>query len=48
MTLNEGRSYLLFAWWPTTIPGLFILLTVFGINLVGDGLRDAADPRIRR
>ena len=48
MTLNEGRSYLLFAWWPTTIPGIFILLTVFGINLVGDGVRDAADPRLRR
>lgn len=47
MTLNEGRNYLLFAWWPTTIPGLFILLTVFGINLVGDGLRDATDPRTR-
>ncbi len=48
MTLNEGRSYLLFAWWPTTIPGIFILLTVFGINLVGDGVRDATDPRLRR
>lgn len=45
MTLNEGRNYLLFAWWPTTIPGLFILITVFGINLVGDGVRDAVDPR---
>ncbi len=48
MTLNQGRSYLLFAWWPTTIPGIFILLTVFGINLVGDGIRDATDPRTRR
>lgn len=48
MTLNEGRNYLLFAWWPTTIPGLFILLTVFGINLIGDGVRDATDPRMRR
>ena len=47
MTLNEGRGYLLFAWWPTTIPGIFILLTVFGINLVGDGIRDATDPRSR-
>lgn len=48
MTLNQGRSYLLFAWWPTTIPGIFILLTVFGVNLVGDGIRDATDPRTRR
>lgn len=47
MTLNEGRAYLLFAWWPTTIPGILILLTVFGVNLVGDGVRDATDPRIR-
>lgn len=47
MTLNEGRSYLLFAWWPTTIPGLCILLTVFGVNLVGDGVRDVTDPRTR-
>ena len=48
MTLNEGRNYLLFAWWPTTIPGLFILITVFGINLIGDGVRDATDPKSRR
>ena len=48
MTLNEGRNYLLFAWWPTTIPGLFILITVFGINLLGDGIRDAIDPRLKR
>jgi peptide/nickel transport system permease protein len=44
--LSEGREYLFFAWWPATLPGLMILLTVLGINLFGDGLRDIMDPSI--
>ncbi|OFV81421.1 MAG: hypothetical protein A2W26_07025 [Acidobacteria bacterium RBG_16_64_8] len=41
----EGRRYLLAAPWISTIPGLAISLTVLGFNLLGDGLRDALDPR---
>ena len=41
----DGRSYLLDAWWITTFPGLAIVLIVLAFNLVGDGLRDALDPR---
>lgn len=44
--LSEGREYLLVAWWPATMPGLMIMVTVLGINLIGDGLRDRLDPRI--
>lgn len=43
--LNEGRMFMRTAWWLTTIPGLAILLAVLSINLIGDGLRDALDPR---
>ena len=45
--LSEGRDYLREAWWITTFPGLAIMLTVLAINLLGDGLRDALDPRLR-
>ncbi len=45
--LSEGRSYLRTAWWITAFPGLAIMLTVLAINLLGDGLRDALDPRLR-
>jgi peptide/nickel transport system permease protein len=45
--LNDGRQYLAKAWWIATFPGLAIMLAVLGINLVGDGLRDALDPRLR-
>jgi len=45
--LAEGRSFMLNAWWVTTFPGLAIMLTVLSINLLGDGLRDALDPRLR-
>jgi peptide/nickel transport system permease protein len=41
----EGRNYLLDAWWVATFPGLAIVLVVLSFNLVGDGLRDALDPR---
>ncbi|MBC7099054.1 ABC transporter permease [Candidatus Bipolaricaulota bacterium] len=45
--LSEGRKYLRTAWWFATFPGLAIMLTVLGFNLLGDGLRDALDPRLR-
>jgi peptide/nickel transport system permease protein len=45
--LNEGRGYLRDAPWITTAPGLAIALTVLAVNLVGDYLRDALDPRLR-
>lgn len=46
-SLADGRTYLLVAWWPATLPGLAIMLTVLGINLMGDGIRDRLDPRLR-
>jgi ABC-type dipeptide/oligopeptide/nickel transport system permease subunit len=45
--LNDGRLYLATAWWITAFPGLAIFLTVLGINLIGDHLRDRLDPRLR-
>ena len=44
--LAEGREFLQHAWWVAFFPGLAIMLTVFAINLLGDGLRDALDPRM--
>ena len=46
--LSEGRAYLRTAPWITTFPGAAIMVTVLAINLLGDGLRDALDPRMRR
>jgi peptide/nickel transport system permease protein len=43
----DGRDNLLGAWWVATFPGLVIVLVVLAFNLVGDGLRDALDPRLR-
>ena len=45
--LADGRVYISTAWWLATFPGLAILLTVLGINLFGDGLRDTLDPRLK-
>jgi len=45
--LSEGRNYLRVAWWMTTFPGLAIMTAVLSINLLGDGLRDALDPRLQ-
>lgn len=45
--LSQGRNYLQTEWWVATIPGLAIVVTVLGINLLGDGLRDALDPYLR-
>ena len=46
--LSEGRSYINRAPWLTIFPGMAIFITVFGINLLGDGLRDVFDPKLRR
>jgi peptide/nickel transport system permease protein len=45
--LYDGREYLSTAWWMATFPGLAIMLTVLGINLIGDWLRDILDPRLK-
>jgi len=46
--LSDGRNYIDIAWWASTIPGLAIMLTVLGANLVGDWTRDRLDPQSRR
>jgi dipeptide transport system permease protein len=46
--LAEARQFILRAWWVVTFPGLAILITVLAINLIGDGLRDALDPKLKR
>ena len=46
--LADAREFILRAWWVVTFPGLAILITVFAINLIGDGLRDALDPKLKR
>ena len=46
--LAEGRDYLTAAGWISVFPGLAIMVTVLGINFLGDGLRDLLDPRLRR
>jgi peptide/nickel transport system permease protein len=45
--LTDGRGFMRVAWWLTTFPGAAIMVTVLSINLVGDGLRDALDPRMQ-
>jgi len=45
--IADGRSYIQTAWWWITFPGLVLALTVLGFNLLGDGLRDWIDPRLR-
>ena len=46
--LADGRAYISTSWWLALFPGLCIFTTVLGINLLGDGLRDIFDPRLRR
>jgi peptide/nickel transport system permease protein len=46
-TIAESRSFLPEAWWYATAPGLAIFLVVMGFNMLGDGLRDVLDPRLR-
>lgn len=45
--LADGRSFMRDCWWLTVFPGLAITITVYGFNLMGDGLRDAMDPRLK-
>jgi dipeptide transport system permease protein len=46
--LADAREFVLRAWWVVTLPGLMILVTVLACNLLGDGLRDALDPKLKR
>jgi peptide/nickel transport system permease protein len=46
--ISEGRNYITTQWWLTAVPAAAILLLVAAFNLVGDGLRDVLDPRLRR
>jgi peptide/nickel transport system permease protein len=45
--IAEGRRFLSLSPWGSLMPGVAILVTVLGFNLLGDGLRDALDPRLR-
>jgi peptide/nickel transport system permease protein len=45
--IASGRDYLTTAWWISTFPGIAIMLIVLGINLLGNGLRDILDPRLK-
>jgi ABC-type dipeptide/oligopeptide/nickel transport system permease subunit len=47
LMLKSGRELVWVAWWVVTFPGSFILAAVLGFNLLGDGLRDLLDPRLR-
>jgi len=46
--LTEGKDNIEIAWWLSVFPGLAILITVLGYNLLGEGIRDSLDPRLRR
>jgi len=46
--LADAREFVVRAWWVVTLPGLMILVTVLAFNLLGDGLRDALDPKLKR
>lgn len=45
--LASGKSFIELSMWPSVVPGMFIMLTVLGFNLLGDSLRDSLDPRLR-
>ena len=46
--LSAGRKYIRQCWWLTVIPGLAIMVVVYALNVVGDGLRDSLDPRLKK
>jgi peptide/nickel transport system permease protein len=48
LMVSTGRDFLVNQWWVPTFPGLAIFVTVFGFNLLGDGIRDISDPHLRR
>lgn len=45
--LSGGRQYIRYAWWVCAFPGIAIMLTILSLNLLGDGLRDALDPKMK-
>ena len=45
--LSNGRQYIRAAWWVCTFPGIAIMLSILSLNLLGDGLRDALDPKLK-
>ena len=45
--ISAGRDYLLTAWWVSTMPGIALLILVLAINVLGEGLRDILDPRLK-
>ena len=47
LMIGSNREYILTAWWPVTFPGVMIFLTVFAVSLIGDGLNDAFNPKLR-
>ena len=47
LMIGSNRAYILEAWWPVTFPGIAIFLTVFAVSLIGDGLNDALNPKLR-
>ena len=47
LMLGSNREYILEAWWAVTFPGFVIFLTVLSISLIGDGLNDALNPKLR-
>ena len=47
LMINEARAYFLDFWWTTTFPGVAIFVAVVGFNLLGDGMRDVLDPKVR-
>lgn len=46
--LSDGRAFLETAWWVAFFPGVVLMLTVLGVNLLGDWLRDVLDPQMKR
>jgi peptide/nickel transport system permease protein len=48
LMISSGRMHMFHAWWYVAFPGLAIVLTVLGFNLLGDGIRDITDPKLRR
>jgi len=47
LMIGNNRPYILVAWWAVTLPGVAIFLTVLAVSLIGDGLNDAFNPRLR-
>ena len=45
--LSTGREFMRDSWWICAFPGLMIMISVLAINLIGDGLRDALDPKLK-